>query len=412
MGLRRFSLRPSSARTAQTSRGWEPVPSLAAYADDAIYDLTMVADLLGVRRMTLWAWVQQLRIPHREMTSSASARPSFSERDLVALLWLRDQILGGVSPFEAAARLIPELYASRVRAFAERPRGTSAPSLPVGSQPGSFDAPPDAPAAPLPNARARTTAPLALYPVGAPITPPPWVASVARPEARMTPAPTFDLAALASEMAQAFAALDASLATSLVEQALAVYPVERVCTELLLPVLARVEQLSGHREIPLAETLFARNYLRALFFAHFASAIERPDGPLVFLGCGPKEEDEVPALVLGLFWRRLGLRVIYLGADVDVSALVGQFDTHRPALLALTVSHAQRVRTLSRLARDVAEVAGPAVLFGYYGHVFVHNRELQARVGALGGIYLGDDPAEATRLVRQRLPQSGSAPDR
>lgn len=394
-----FSHRPAGRGTQPSSR-WERVPDLATYDDEPVYDLTTVADLLGVRRMTLWAWEQQLRIPRSAPTDASPARPRFSERDLVALLWLRDHILAGASPYEAAARLIPALEASRAGLPAHSSRGPAATvsPLPMGaSLPGSMSSPPDGSVASF-----RTSVPGVPggFPAGAPITPPPWLASVARPGYDADATIQVDLPGSVAGLLRSFAALEAGEASAIVERALASYPVEDVCMGILLPALARIETLGGHREVTLAETLFARNYVRALLFAHFVSAVERQDYPLVFLGCGPKEGDEIPALVLGLFWRRLGLRVIYLGPDVDASTLVAQFATHQPALLALTVSEPQRVRALARVAREVAQMAGDAVVFGFYGRVFAQNRELRGRVS---GLYLGDDPAAATRLVRQRL---------
>lgn len=399
MGLRMFSHRPA-ARGTRTGSPFERLPDLATYDDEPLYDQTTVADLLGVRRMTLWAWEQQLRIPAHPQRDAAPGQPRFSERDLVALVWLRDQILGGASPYEAAARLIPGLEASRSGALSS-PQGAGAiavPLFPPTSTPGML-----APDSASPASTSHVTSAAAgatSFPMAAPMTPPAWLAQLARPDYDTGSTIHLDLPSAIAGLLQAFAALDAGSASAIVERALGSYPIEDVCTGILLPALARVESLSGRREVALAETLFARNYARSLLFAHFVSAIERQDYPVVFLGCAPKEEDEIPALLLGLFWRRLGLRVVYFGPDVDASTLVQQFESHRPALLALTASQPQRIRALGRVAREVGEAPGDPVLFGYYGRVFAQNRELRARVA---GQYLGDDPTAATRLVRQHL---------
>lgn len=402
MGLRRFTHRPAP-RGTRPAAPFERLPELATYDDEPIYDLTTVADLLGVRRMTLWAWEQQLRVPYRPRADTTPGHPRFSERDLVALLWLRDQILGGASPYEAAARLLPALEASSALGLPSTlptPHGTAAPAPlhPPTSTPGVPAAEGES-AAPSAYA-ASVPADIASFPAAAPITPPAWLARIARPDFESGTTIQMDLPSAISGLLQAFAALDSGRASAIIERALGSYPIEDVCTGILLPALARVESLSGRNEVALAETLFARNYVRALLFAHFVSAVERQDYPLVFLGCAPKEDDEVPALLLGLFWRRVGLRVVYLGPDLEASALMQQFETHRPALLALTASQPQRVRALGRLAREIGTVPDPPVLFGFYGRTFAQNRELHARVA---GLYLGDDPTTATRLVRQHL---------
>src|SRR5260221_10993555 len=83
-------------------------PNLADYPDEPQYDLATIVQLVGVRPMTLWAWEQQLNIPKPPRTSDGgSATPRhYSERDLIAAMWLRDQILAGHTPGEAAERLL------------------------------------------------------------------------------------------------------------------------------------------------------------------------------------------------------------------------------------------------------------------------------------------------------------------
>ena len=83
-------------------------PNLADYSDEPKYDLATVVQIVRVRPMILWGWEQQLGIPSpmRVHDDSGGNGRRYSERDLVASLWLREQILNGVSPNEAAARLL------------------------------------------------------------------------------------------------------------------------------------------------------------------------------------------------------------------------------------------------------------------------------------------------------------------
>lgn len=89
--------------------GWnndEP-PVLENYSADPKYDLQTIVTLVGVRPMILWSWEQQLgvtAVPRSEDEPGAAAR-RYSERDLVAFLWLREQIVGGKAPADAAATL-------------------------------------------------------------------------------------------------------------------------------------------------------------------------------------------------------------------------------------------------------------------------------------------------------------------
>lgn len=84
-------------------RGGPPI--LADYPDSPQYDLTTVVQLLGVRPMTLWSWQQQLGMSPPELSRDGAAR-RYSERELVACLWLRDQLLRGVTVAQAADTLV------------------------------------------------------------------------------------------------------------------------------------------------------------------------------------------------------------------------------------------------------------------------------------------------------------------
>src|SRR5690348_841818 len=72
-------------------------PNLAQFSNDPIYDLVTIVQLVGVRPRILWSWEQQLGIPApARLTDEASGNVRrYSERDLIASLWLREQILNG-----------------------------------------------------------------------------------------------------------------------------------------------------------------------------------------------------------------------------------------------------------------------------------------------------------------------------
>src|SRR5215467_5680431 len=88
-------------------KGSNPL-NLADYSDEPKYDLATVVQIVRVRPMILWSWEQQLGIPSptRAPDDPSSSGRRYSERDLIASLWLREQILNGISPNEAAARLL------------------------------------------------------------------------------------------------------------------------------------------------------------------------------------------------------------------------------------------------------------------------------------------------------------------
>ena len=477
-------------------------PNLAQFSNDPIYDLATMVHLVGVRPMILWSWEQQLGIP-------APARPAdeasgngrrYSERDLFASLWLRDQILNGIAPAEAAARLMAaqedgdrSAVGSAKRQSGEpwrdsasgnrlggddfRPMRAAAPTRPLSqsdllmdptgtlagalfgstSIPSGRPAPSMPPPALAPSTSIGTAGPYgathsgafpiptamgpldehgaeprdagaSLYDQHAPVIAQPRYSSVQvsrpvggplsgplqRPEqgrydsrtsGSVWPAPgsvrvsggpathSRDLRLLVPQLVHAFTNLDTSGANHILNEAISARSVESVCINLLQPALARVMDLWASRQMSTPEERFATNYARAHLFSIFHRTPERTDGPLAFVGSGPREQNETGALMLAAFWRRAGMRVVYLGPDVDGDALVEEARTRRPTLIALWISTPQRVRSLARLAKQVAQMEGSRPMLGFYGPIFLRNPELQRKVP---GVYLGDDAATAT----------------
>jgi hypothetical protein len=183
-------------------------------------------------------------------------------------------------------------------------------------------------------------------------------------------------------------------------EALGSRSVETVCMGLLLPALARISDLTSKHEMSRPEEQFAVNFAKSFLHAVYYRTPERNDGPLTFVSCGPKELSEVYALTLAVFWRRAGLRVIYLGQDIGAESLVEEVRKRRPTLVSLTVTTSQRIRSLARLVKAINQLDAPRPFVGFSGPVFVRNTDLQRKVN---GIYLGDDAATATWHVTNLL---------
>lgn len=443
-------------------------PNLADYPDEPQYDLATIVQLVGVRPMTLWAWEQQLGIPRPERVgeSSGGTVRRYSERDLVASIWLRDQILAGIPPTEAAALLISAQRAAGYATDPERFRVNSGPlnqsstvsrtlpgegrsSPPMGggptnplSRPGEpardgsitpapptstwsgYTGPPSGPLnrpsgtnwpvqsaeqPPIPSVMpGSTTGVLRGGPSG------PLSVGFRNPASHpswpgATPAPGTgrELRSLVPQLLRAFMTFDTFTANRILDEALRVRQVETVCVGLLQPALTRASELGTRHELTIPEERYAINYVRAQLFAIFATTRERYDGPTAIVACGPREMYDVGALMLATFWRRAGLQVVFLGTDIDGPALVQAVQKRRPRVVGVSVMTAQRLRALARVAKEVAQMDPPAPLFTYSGAVFARNPELKRKVT---GVYLGDDPATATWQVMRLLGMDPAMP--
>jgi len=477
-------------RSTNDSWNGDAPPMLAAYSGEPKYDLQMIVSLTKVRPMILWGWEQQLGVPSapRSEDEGGLGTRRYSERDLIALLWLREQIVKGRAPSDAAAMLhaaqeasiatsptpfpppraapptspFPERRPLETRpltrplwgeAWSERPENLSRPlsqtGVPLpqegGPQSGAI----------LPEFGPRSSFPpqtgvfvptpaddLSSSPRSAPTSGVGWgEASLLGPANPQSPAnppvpgrggrslPDLtrvagarpvsggvgpgpfpeagaELRGLLAQLIRALIGFNTLSADRLLESALATRTIETVCMGLLHPALARLGEMGARHEVSSPEERFAQHYVRGFLFSVFRAVRERPDAPMVLVGCGPRELSEVGALMLAVFGRLAGMRVVYLGPDVAGAGLVEKVREQHPRLVSLSIMASQRVRTLGRLAKEFARLEAPRPIFAYWGSVFDKNPELTKKVT---GVYLGADPWQATWHLTQLLGQGQRA---
>ncbi|HEX6799212.1 MAG TPA: B12-binding domain-containing protein [Ktedonobacterales bacterium] len=402
-----------------SSRPRGTAPNLASFSAAPKYDLPTMVQLVGVRSMVLVGWEQQFGIPAPRRADDTQAR-RYSERDLIAVLWMRDQILNGASPGEAATKLLSMQGAEGFgkQPYSTRPLGqretrplTQADIEFVNERMQATGALGSSAAWPMPpGLRAGATggprmtgrpagAGRGVAGLGSTASTGGWEpvevgrGRLTRPVTGALGSTRREPRALVPELVRAFVSLDTAAAHRVTQEALAGRSIDIVTVNLLQPALQRIGEMWTRHEASTPEERFAENYVRAMLFSFFHGTYEQPNAPLVIVCCGPRERDEIDALTLAVAWRRYGQRVVYLGQDVDPSSLVEEARRRRPALVAAAITASQRVRTLSRLAKAMHQIGPVGPYFGFYGPVFVRNPELRKRVE---GIYLGDDTSTAT----------------
>jgi methanogenic corrinoid protein MtbC1 len=458
-------------------------PILSKLSDVAVYDVSTMVKILRVRPLALWTWEQQLGISNGEPTADPNRQKRrYSERDLAALLWLRDEVIAGKTPQDAAARLLGAQRGMRDLRYGVSGAMTSGPLTldPPGAGPlpgmtsgelssGALFPPPSTAYQPPmydPARQARSDDDWNSTPTGSlgratypemsasgmrathPVhsgplerrTGEPWGSGArnAPPNMRQGgfsagPAPqpggasgrlgaiygsaldqpTFpprgfsmsqslsslrELRPAVPLLLQAFSRFDTARAHAIVTEALRAYGVENVCIGLAQPAVIRISELWSNSELSNPEERFGLNYLREFMFAVFHSTQEPMGAPFAVVGCAPNETNDFGALLLAVLWRRAGLRVAYLGRGIDGDQLVQEPWPITPAVIALTATHPSRIRAMARIAKKLGELPAPQPVFAYWGPVFVRTPDL---IRKLGGVYLGDDAAIATRHVRQ-----------
>ncbi len=417
-------------------------PDLKRYSTTPRYDMTTIADLIGVRAVTLWNWEQNLGIIVHDAAAEAATGLRYSERDLIVLSWLRDQIVAGVDPIAAAHRLREAIVAAggtppplpSTPRTPSRPLGTAAlrqgdPSLNPPSVPYTRPIDPslNPPSRPIPAG--MTGQPLSrnldpsLNPPSRPIgrgSEPisrlgasRYIPDATQPQSQPLPGgqaisqtwvgamPSRDLRTLVQPLLQSFSLLDASAAARILDDAFMSRSVETACLTLVAPTLARIQEVWTRKDDLLPEGVFGMNVLKARLFRLFDVLPENANAPLTFVASGPDEVHELNALMLALFWRRMGLRVVYFGLGATTGmGIVASARKQRPRVIGLTVTTAARASLIGKMHNEIAKFDAPRPNFCLVGDVLERDGALRKK---MGGIYLGMDAGVATQSVRQLL---------
>ena len=210
------------------------------------------------------------------------------------------------------------------------------------------------------------------------------------------------LARFTSEIVEALAGYDALSASRVLEEALAMLPVEDVCLFVLQPALREIGRRWERGEVSVSAEHFASAFvIRRLGALFNLSQPEAGRGPVV-AACLEGELHEIGLLLTCLFLSRRGVKILYLGPNLPLDDLIETVRGLRPPLVLLSASTpeaAERLATATaelkaRCPRTPFDDYSPKVGFG--GHVFVEQPELRQ---GIDGVFLGSNAEEASAAV-------------
>jgi len=223
-----------------------------------------------------------------------------------------------------------------------------------------------------------------------------------------------------ARLRSAFEQFSQERADRLIEESMAVRSLERTVETVLLPAvqeLAPEESTSspapghpGEREPQLGngepsfgkglagspEYCFAWRYATGWLAAtqRAAAPATREEGVLIFDASRPHDMDGLHIQALELFARRAGLRVLTLPVELDSTRVGNALRALRPQALVL----GGRYSTLDAIGRAVyatRQIAGELPVLDYRGAL--------PSTGASTIVSIGPGPAEAVRMLRERL---------
>jgi methanogenic corrinoid protein MtbC1 len=219
------------------------------------------------------------------------------------------------------------------------------------------------------------------------------------PPARAPEDPT--LARFADRLFQALVTHDTGQADQMLGELLALYPLDTLIVDVLLPAWRSVGEAYEAGQISVATEHLASQYLRHRLLVWLpVGPSEHAVRPTV-LACAPGDWHEGGLLILGVMLRRHRWPVAYLGQALPLADLATFVRDIRPPVVVVTAMTVEAAAALADWPKHLPEAAATGrPLFCYAGRAFAEHPELRGRVS---GLYLGDTLEAGLATLEQRL---------
>lgn len=313
-------------------------------SEDPLYNIGVVARMTGIPVGTLRVWERRYNFPDSDRTPGGHRL--YSEREVMRLRWVKARIEEGMQTGQAIRALQHAESAGRI-----------------------------------PELTQWMTQP-----------------SIARVQAASEPV-------FAERLVEALVSHDAGRADQLLGEVLALFPVEDVIFEVIVPTLAELGDAFIMGRITVATEHFASHYLRHRLLMWMLTGPSPYGVPPTVLACAPGELHEGGLLIMGTLLRRQRWPVAYLGQTVplpDLAKFVQDIAPPAVVLVAMTGETAASLLEWPRWLPSAAETGRPVV--GYGGRLFVLEPSWREK---MPGVYLGDTLQEGistlTRLLRETV---------
>ena len=228
---------------------------------------------------------------------------------------------------------------------------------------------------------------------GSPATP-----AVAAPPPDTSPLPDASWNDLQRRLMSALVAFDRRTAEYLWEETVSQYRAEEICVELLMPVQIAIGEGWHRGEVSVAAEHFSSRFVEIKMLNLLHQGHDNPTAPLAVIGCAQAEQHEIGAIMLALFMRWAGFRIIYLGQNVPNSTLADMVRQLRPKLLGLSATTVEAAHNLTEVGHILSRLEPPVPQFIFGGMAFYERPDL---IGRIQGMYLDGDVRSITRQLAE-----------
>ncbi|RRR75002.1 MAG: hypothetical protein EI684_05785 [Candidatus Viridilinea halotolerans] len=207
---------------------------------------------------------------------------------------------------------------------------------------------------------------------------------------------------LQKRLMSALVAFDVNNAEEIWREASALYPSESLCTEMLMPVQVAIGEGWHRGEVSIAAEHFASRFVEGKLHNLLNMQLNQPTGPLAVVGCAQAEMHELGALMVALFLKWAGFRIIYLGQNVPNATLESLVRQVRPQIIGFSATTIEAAHNLVETGQILSRIEPPRPMFIFGGMAFYERADLRVRVQG-GNFIEGDFRATARQLAAQFL---------
>jgi methanogenic corrinoid protein MtbC1 len=198
----------------------------------------------------------------------------------------------------------------------------------------------------------------------------------------------------------ALVAFDQRTAEQVWSEACSLYVAESICTELLTPVQIAVGEGWHRGEVSVAAEHFTSRFVQGKLLSMLNSYVDNPGGPLAVIGCAQGELHEIGPVMLSLFMRWSGFRVLYLGQNVPNATIGETIRRLRPQVLGLSASTVESAQNMVEVGHLIAQLEPPRPMFIFGGLAFYERPSLRTRIQ---GQFLEGDIRRIVRDLSEQL---------
>ena len=205
---------------------------------------------------------------------------------------------------------------------------------------------------------------------------------------------------ICTDLISALLGFDGESAQQTLIKAHTIYPLERIVTDVLQPVLVHIGTLWHEGEATVAQEHFASNLLRDHLVSLGNAYRPKTGSPRVLLGAAPEELHEIGLLMLSTLLKRDRYTVLYLGQNNAIDHLTEDLKQIRPQLLVLSASRLETAQHLLQVPAKILQLPPPRPIFAFGGRGFDDHQELVAQIQ---GVFLSGDLIEVATQIEMLL---------